>query len=131
MLKQELKDRTKAFALSILALVDTLPKSTSGYAIAKQIVRSGTSIAANYRAACMARSRPEFLAKLGIVLEETDETCFWLELITEGKLLPSPGILLLHAEACEFRAIILSAIRTTRNSSPAVQKPPIAKFSNP
>jgi len=122
--KQELKDRTKTFALRILTLVDMLPKSTSGYAIAKQVVRSGTSIAANYRAACMARSRPEFLAKLGIVLEEADETCFWLEIINEGKLLPAPDVLPLHDEASQIRAIILSAIRTTRDSTPPPIKSP-------
>lgn len=114
MVKGELKERTKKFALRILAMADKLPKTTSGFAIAKQVVRSGTSVAANYRAACMARSRPEFIAKLGIVLEEIDETCFWLELVMEGNLLPTPKITPLHTEANELRAIILTAIRTTR-----------------
>ena len=66
----------------------------------------------------MARSRPEFIAKLGIVLEETDETCYWLEIINEGKFLPAPNLLPLHAEGCEIRAIILTAIRTTRDTPP-------------
>jgi four helix bundle protein len=91
--KQELKDRTKTFAFRVLKMVDALPKTTSGYAVAKQVVRSGSSVGANYRAACMARSRPEFIAKLGIALEEADETCYWLELISEGKILPARKIL--------------------------------------
>ena len=80
----ELKTRTKKFAFRILAAVDALPKTVKGTAIASQLVRSGTSVAANYRAACRARSRAEFVAKIGIVEEEADETAFWLELIIEG-----------------------------------------------
>ncbi len=77
----ELKERTKQFALRVVKLVTALPKTVEGRAIAGQIVRSGTSVAANYRAACRARSRTEFVAKIGIVLEEADETLLWLELI--------------------------------------------------
>src|SRR5882762_10095505 len=73
----DLKKRTKAFALRVLKLVDTLPKTTAGRALASQIVRSGTSVAANYRAACRARSTADFIAKMGIVEEEADETLFW------------------------------------------------------
>ncbi len=76
----ELKDRTKTFAARVLKLVDALPKTTSGRTVANQIARSGTSIAANYRSACRARSKAEFIAKMGIVEEEADETLFWLEL---------------------------------------------------
>jgi len=77
----ELKLRTKQFASRIIKLVAALPKTVAGRAIANQLVRSGTSVAANYRAACRARSRTEFVAKMGVVLEEADETHLWLELI--------------------------------------------------
>jgi len=85
----DLKKRTKAFALRILKLVDALPKTTAGRALASQIVRSGTSVAANYRAACRARSTADFTAKMGIVEEEGDETLFWLELLEESNSLSS------------------------------------------
>lgn len=86
--KKQLLDRTKQLALRIISLVEALPKTIAGRAIGNQIMRSGSSVAANYRAACRARSRQEFIAKLGIVVEESDETCFWLELIIESKMLP-------------------------------------------
>src|SRR5450755_2324413 len=84
----ELKDRTKQFALRVLKLVAALPKTVEGRAIAAQLVRSGTSVAANYRATCRARSKSEFIAKIGVVLEEADETLLWLELIIESGLFP-------------------------------------------
>src|SRR5882672_11034520 len=77
----DLKDRTRAFALEVVALVEDLPRGRSADAIGNQLLRAGTSVGANYRAACRARSRREFLAKLGIVEEEADETQFWLDLI--------------------------------------------------
>ena len=77
--KSELKSRTKKFALRIIKLVDELPNTKAGHTIGNQIIRSGTSIAANYRAACRARSSAEFISKLAIVEEESDETLFWLE----------------------------------------------------
>ena len=88
---EELKHRTKDFALRILKLVAALPKTIEGRAIGNQLVRSGTSVAANYRSACRARSRPEFIAKLGVVLEEADETLLWLELIVAGSDRPEEG----------------------------------------
>ena len=86
--KAELLQRTKQFALRVLKLVDHLPTSAAGRAIGNQLVRSGTSVGANYRAACRARSRAEFAAKIGVVAEEADESVYWLELISEGSLLP-------------------------------------------
>ena len=86
MSEPDLKKRTKGFALRILKLVDALPKTTAGRALASQIVRSGTSIAANYRAACRAKSTADFISKMGIVEEEADETLFWLELLEESEL---------------------------------------------
>jgi four helix bundle protein len=85
--KDELRRRTKEFALRTMKLVDALPRSRSANAVANQLVRSGTSIASNYRAACRARSRAEFIAKIGVVEEEADESAFWLELVIEHKLM--------------------------------------------
>jgi four helix bundle protein len=109
MTPSELKARTKHFALRILKLVAVLPKNIGGRAIANQLVRCGTSVAANYRAACRARSKAEFIAKMGIVLEEADETQLWLELIIEGELLPSSRVQLLLNEANELIAIFASS----------------------
>jgi four helix bundle protein len=92
MTSSELKARSKEFALRVLKLTAALPKTIEGRAIANQLVRSGTSVAANYRTACRARSRSEFVAKLGIVLEEADETQLWLELVIDGKLLPAKRV---------------------------------------
>ncbi len=89
MSKAELLARTKAFALRILKIVDHLPRTTSGRAIGKQLVPSGISIGANYRAACRSRFRAEFAAKLGVVAEEAGETVYWLELVRDGNLLPA------------------------------------------
>jgi four helix bundle protein len=115
--EQEIKSRTKTFALRVLKVVEALPKTISGKAVANQLIRSGTSVAANYRAACICRSKAEFSAKLGVVLEETDESCFWLEFITEGELLLSDCVSDLHAEGEELRAIFLSSIRTAKGLS--------------
>ena len=84
----ELKNRTKQFTLRVMKLVDALPKTVSERAIANQLVRSGTSVGANYPAACRGRSKAEFIAKFGIVIEEADECEYWIELIINGELLP-------------------------------------------
>ena len=83
----DFKKRTKQFALRILKLVEALPNTVAGRTIGGQLVRSGTSVGSNYRAACRGRSKAEFIAKLGIVEEEADESAYWLELIIEGALL--------------------------------------------
>ena len=105
----DLKARTKAFALRISTLVDALPKTTQGRAVAGQIFRSGTSVAANYRAACRARSRAEFIAKIGVVEEEADETLFWLEFIVDAGLLDAERIWPLAIEADELVAIMAAS----------------------
>ncbi len=115
-MEQELKLRSKRFALDIMSLVDALPKTISAIAIGKQIVRSGMSVGANYRAACRGRSKAEFIAKLGIVVEEADETCFWLELIIEGNLLPENRVRPLLKEANELTAIFVSSIKTSQRN---------------
>jgi four helix bundle protein len=115
MTPQELRARTKQFALRVLKLVAALPKTIEGRAIANQLVRCGTSVAANYRSACRARSKAEFVAKMGVVLEEADEAQLWLELIVEGKLLPSKRVQSLLNEANELVAIFV----TSRKSASA------------
>jgi four helix bundle protein len=111
--KFALQTRTKKFAVRILKLVDHLPNTISGRALGKQIVRSGTSVGANYRAACRARSKAEFTAKLGVVVEEADETLYWLELIVEASLLPGRRVSLLLREADELTAIFAAARYTS------------------
>jgi four helix bundle protein len=107
--KAELIGRTKTFALQILKFVERLPKTVGGSAIANQLIPSATSIGANYRAACRARSRAEFAAKVGTVAEEADETVYCLELVREGGLIPDAQIEPLLAEAHELTAIFTSA----------------------
>ncbi len=85
--KEDLKKRTKEFALRVLKVVDALPKTTSGFIIGKQIGRSATSVGANYRTACKARSKADFVSKITIVEEEADESMFWLELIIESGMI--------------------------------------------
>lgn len=116
---KELKERTKQFALRIIRLVDALPKTMAGRAIGNQIVRSGTSVGANYRAACRGRSKAEFAAKLGTVAEEADETCFWLELIMDGELLPRDQVAPLYSEADELTAIFTTSVRTAQKGRDA------------
>ena len=117
----ELKERTKQFALPVMRLVDALPSTPKGRAIAAQLVRSGTCVAAIYRAACRSRSRAEFISNIGIVEEEADETVLWLELIAEDNLLPEKKIAPLLKEANELTAIMaasyISASRVNRNGS--------------
>ena len=122
----DLKKRTKAFALRILKLVDALPKTTAGRALASQIVRSGTSIAANYRAACRAKSTADFIAKMGIVEEEADETLFWLELLEESDLVLAAKLTAIKQEADELIAITVASIETARRnraSNSAIRNP--------
>ena len=115
--KDELRRRTKEFALRTMKLVDALPRSRSASAVASQLVRSGTSVASNYRAACRARSRAEFIAKIGVVEEEADERAFWLELIITHKLMRETLVRPLHKEAEELTAIMAaSRISASRNS---------------
>jgi four helix bundle protein len=115
----DLKKRTKAFALRILKLVDALPKTTAGRALASQIVRSGTSVAANYRAACRAKSTADFIAKMGIVEEEADETLFWLELLEESELVTAAKLTAIKQEADELVAITVASIKTARRNRAA------------
>jgi four helix bundle protein len=122
MTERELLERTKQFALRIFKLVGALPQTTQGRAVASQLIRSGTSVAANYRAACRARSKPEFVAKLGVVEEEADESAFWLELIMETNLLSATKVEPLLSEASEIVAIMASSKKTAARSQIANRK---------
>ena len=108
-----------------MKIVDALPKTTSGRAIGSQLVRSGTSVGANYRSACRGRSEAEFTAKLGVVVEEADESGYWMELIVEGNLLPDKQVSPLLQESEELVALFTASIRTTRErkKSNAIQEP--------
>jgi len=107
--EEELKRRTKKFALQVIKLVGLLPRNIEGRAIGGQLIRSGTSVGANYRAACRSRSKAEFIAKMGIVEGEADETAYWLELIIEGNLMKMATVKPLHQEADELVAIMAAS----------------------
>ncbi len=113
----ELKSRTKLFARRIIAVVRAMPHDRVSNPIADQILRSGTSVAANYRAVCMAKSRADFISKLKICIEEVDETALWLEIIAEENILDPKRTIPLHKEANELLAIFLSSINTARNNN--------------
>ena len=115
--EKELKKRTKQFALRIIKLVNALPKSIEGQAIGRQLIRCGTSVGANYRSACRGRSKAEFVAKLGIVEEEADESAFWMELIIEGGLLEKELVEPLLKEADELVAIMVASRKSAKNES--------------
>ena len=110
--ERELIDRTKQFALRVIKLVGALPRTIEGRAIAGQLMRSGASVAANYRAACRGRSKAEFIAKLGTVEEEADESAFWLELLIEAEILATVRIQPLLLEARELVAIMAASKKT-------------------
>ena len=110
----ELRDRTKRLALRVIKLCDSLPKTEGARAISRQLLRSGTSVAANYRAAGRARSRAEFVAKMGVVVEEADESVFWLDLLVESGLVPKPRLDDLVGEASELLSIFVASQKTAR-----------------
>jgi four helix bundle protein len=112
----EMKDRTKKFAKEVVKLCRKMPDNMEGRLIGNQIFRSGTSVAANYRAACRARSTADFISKLAIVEEEADETLFWLELITEMKIIDNKCTDFLMKENNEIIAIIVASIKTARKT---------------
>ena len=109
-----LKERTKQFAIRVVAVVRSLPASREGNVIGNQLLRSGTAVAANYRAVCRARSRAEFISKMSIVVEEADETVFWLELLTDTKVITKEKLAPLLKEANELLAICAASLRTAK-----------------
>ncbi len=116
MTPDELKGRTKRFALATIKLVGTLPRTEAARIIGGQMLRSGTSVGANYRAACRARSRAEFASRVGVAEEEADETLYWLELLEESGLLKGERIKGLMIEANELVAIFAASRKTAKDA---------------
>ena len=113
--QEELRNRTKRFALRIIRLFRHLPRTTEAQVVCKQLLRSGTSVGANYRAAGRGRSKAEFIAKIGIVVEESDETVFWIECLMESGIVKPAQLTDLLAEANELVAIFAASQRTARS----------------
>ena len=111
---EEFRKRTKAFALRIVRLAEALPASKTGSVMGKQLLRCGTSVGANYRAACRARSRAEFVAKMGIVEEECDESVYWMELLIDSGQVEAALLEELVKEANEILAMVVASINTAR-----------------
>ena len=113
----ELRTRTKKFALRVIRLVSQLPKTTEAQVIGKQLLRSATSVGANYRAACRGRSPAEFRAKLGIVEEEADESCYWIELLGDSEIVRNQLLEDLLKESDEITAMVVASIKTSRGGT--------------
>ena len=111
-----LKNRTKQFGLAVIWLVESLPKSMTAGVIGKQVLRSATAVGANYRAVCRARSKPDFIAKLGIVEEEIDESGYWLELLVDANIVKQSAVTRLLAEVNELTAIVVASRKTALSS---------------
>ncbi len=114
---EELKARCKQFSLRVIRLVRALPDDRVSRPIANQLIRSGTSVAANYRAACLAKSPADFTSKIGTAVEEADESALWMELIIEDGILPAEKVTSLWQEATELTAIFCASIKTTRQNN--------------
>ena len=111
---EEMKGRTKRFALRIIKVFRALPKTEEARIIGKQLFRAGTSDAANYRAVCRARSKADFISKIGVVVEETDESVFWLELLVDAEIVKKEKLSLLMKEGNELLAIFAASQITVR-----------------
>ena len=114
MTPKQLKDRTRRFAVDVIRFSNCLPTTLEGRTVAGQIIRCGTSVGANYRASCRARSRAEWIAKLGVVEEEADETLFWLEVAVEAELISAEKAKALLNEADELTAIFVASLKTAK-----------------
>lgn len=113
---EELKKRAKKFAIRVVGLFQSLPRTDEARILGKQLLRSGTSVAANYRAVCRARSKAEFIAKIGVVVEEIDEAIFWLELLTETGIMKQGHLHNLITEADELLAIFAASQHTAKRA---------------
>ena len=122
---EQFKKRTKAFALRVIHLADSLPQSGSASVMARQLLRSGTSVGANYRAACRAKSRADFVSKLGTVEEECDESIYWMELLVDSGKIKAVRIADLMKEADEILAMVVASAKTARFQNPqsAIRNP--------
>ena len=114
-MQEIIKKRTKQIGLEVIKLVDELPVKQSSWVISKQLIRCSTSVGANYRASCRAKSTPDFINKLKSVEEEADETLFWLEILEEGGLIQPERIRMLKKETTEILSIIVASLKTLRN----------------
>ena len=117
MTEPEMKQRTKAFALRVLKLIDSLPETRSGRVLANQLGRSGTSVGANYRSACRSRSTAEMISKFAVVEEEADESAFWLELVGDHGVMSATSLTPLLREAGELTAIMVASRRTLQTGA--------------
>ena len=116
MQNEDLKERTKLFAIEVIKLVENLNRNRITYILGKQLLRSGTSVGANYRPACRAKSRADFISKISIVEEEVDETAYWIELLLEAKAVTPEQVQYLQKEANEITAIAVTSIKTARRN---------------
>ncbi len=114
MTKEELKSRTKAFNVAVIAACDMMPKGAAGYELARQLIRSSGSVGANYRASSRAKSTADFIYKIEIVIEEADESMYWLEVITEANMLPASTTQPLIKEANELTSIFVATVKTVK-----------------
>jgi four helix bundle protein len=117
MTPEEMKQRTKRFALRVIRVTQSLPRGRKADVLGRQLLKSGTSVGANYRAACRGRSHAEFIAKLGIVEEEADESLYWMELLIEADLVKPDRLTDLMTEGSEILAIVVASINTARGGS--------------
>ena len=111
---EELKYRTKQFGLRVIHLVEALPSTRTANVIGNQLLRAGTSVGANYRSACRGRSKPDFISKVGIAIEEADESLYWMEMLMEAGLVAEDRVSDLMKEANELVAILTSSVKTAR-----------------
>ncbi len=114
--QEEMKQRTKLFALGVIQLVESLPKERTAEILVRQLLRSGTSVGSNYRSACRARSIADFISKMGIVEEEVDESLYWMELLIEAGMEVSGNMEALMKEAGELLSITVASIKTARKN---------------
>jgi len=133
--EKEFKDRTKKLAVRVIRLTEALPQNQAAWVIGKQLLRSATSVGANYRAACRGKSVADVIAKLGIVEEEADESLYWMELLIEAGLVSQARMIDLMTETNEIVAMIVASIKTLRQkqSNPKSSEPfnPKSKIQNP
>jgi len=115
--KRDLQERTKQFALSIIRTFSMIPKTTEAQVLGKQLLRSGTSVGANYREAYRGRSKAEFIAKCGDSLRELEETAYWLELLVDGKIIPPERLTAIRGECDELIAIFVTILKRSKDTS--------------
>ena len=120
---EDFKTRTRAFALRIIRLAESLPDTPTARAIRNQMLRCGPSVGANYRAACRAKSKPDFVSKMGTVEEEADETMYWMELLIDADIVKRPRIADLMDEADQILSIVVSSIKTAKGYRTPIRSP--------